>query len=98
MGLFDSCDLENLKNESEFHVFNELEARIAEFKEPICLCDECIIDMAAMALNNVKPLYRHSILGGLYAKDAMRDEKYAQSIREAVWEAITKIKKNPSHA
>jgi competence protein ComFB len=41
--------------------------------------------MAAMALNTVKPLYRFSFLGVLYAAQAMADEAYAASVREAAF-------------
>jgi competence protein ComFB len=53
--------------------------------------------MAAMALNSVKPLYRFSLLGSLYASQAMSEESYASSVREAVSAAVEKVKNNPSH-
>lgn len=97
MNIEKEYDFENLKNESEKHVLEELERQLNAFKGEICRCNDCIVDMAAMALNNVRPLYRYSLLGTIYAKDAMSDEVYAQSVHEAVWEALIKIKKNPSH-
>jgi competence protein ComFB len=97
MSVLKTYDFENLKNESERHVLAELERQLNAFKGEICRCNDCIVDMAAMALNNVKPLYRYSLLGTLYAKDAMNDAVYAESVRDAVWEALIKIKKNPSH-
>jgi competence protein ComFB len=54
--------------------------------------------MAAIALNTVKPLYRYSLLGGLYAAEALNEHKdYAESIRNAVNAAIEKVRQNPSH-
>jgi predicted branched-subunit amino acid permease len=53
--------------------------------------------MAAMALNNTKPLYRFSLLGKLYTSTVMTDEKYAQSVREAVYHAIEQVRRNPGH-
>jgi competence protein ComFB len=53
--------------------------------------------MAAMALNTVKPLYRYSLLGTLWASSAMEDDAYALSIKEAVSAAIEKVRANPSH-
>jgi competence protein ComFB len=53
--------------------------------------------MAAIALNSVKPLYRVSLLGSLYTAHAMDEKTYATSIREAVFAAIEKVRKNPSH-
>jgi competence protein ComFB len=53
--------------------------------------------MAAIALNAVKPLYRFSLLGTLYASQAMTEQAYADSVREAVMNAIKKVRKNPAH-
>jgi competence protein ComFB len=53
--------------------------------------------MAAMTLNIVKPLYRVSLLGSIYASHAMNEESYAKSVRDAVTRAIERVKKNPSH-
>jgi competence protein ComFB len=53
--------------------------------------------MAAVALNTVRPLYRVSLLGALYAASAMDGKAYASSVRDAVFLAIEKVRKNPSH-
>lgn len=99
MPFIDRYDLENLKNESERLVFEELGKQLEAYKEDdICFCDDCVIDMAAIALNMVKPYYRHSLLGTLYAVEALSNEEYAESIRIAVMQAIKKVRKNPSHS
>lgn len=97
MALTDTYNFELLKNEAEQLVFQELEQQLADYEGELCRCNECVIDMAAMALNGVKPLYRVSLLGTLYAAEAMNDEVYASSIREAVSTAIKKVGENPSH-
>jgi competence protein ComFB len=97
MALIDTYNFEILENEAEKLVFNELEQQLAAYDDAICRCNECVVDMAAMALNGVKPLYRVSLLGTLYAAEAMADEVYANSIREAVSKAIKKVGENPSH-
>ncbi|MDR1904401.1 MAG: late competence development ComFB family protein, partial [Treponema sp.] len=63
----------------------------------ICRCNECVVDMAAIALNTVKPLYRVSLLGTQYAAQAIHDASYAKSLRDAVAAAVEKIRKNPAH-
>ena len=93
----DNYDFEILKNEAEILVINELGRQLEAITLPICRCNDCVVDMAAMALNTVKPLYRVSLLGTLYAATAMEQEAYATSIREAVFRAIEKVRKNPSH-
>jgi competence protein ComFB len=97
MALTDRYDFELLENEAEKLVFKELEQQLADYDGELCRCNECVIDMAAMALNGVKPLYRVSLLGTLYAAEAMNDEVYASSVREAVSNAIGKVKENPAH-
>jgi competence protein ComFB len=97
MALTDTYNFELLKNEAEKLVLHELEAQLAAAGDKICRCEECVIDMAAMALNAVKPLYRFSLLGSLYAAQAMNEESYADSVQMAVANAIGRVHANPAH-
>jgi len=97
MAFINDYNFENLKNEAEILVLNELERQLGTFDEPVCRCNECVIDMAALAMNSVKPLYRVSLLGSLYTASAMDESSYAKSVRVAVFNAIDKVRKNPSH-
>ena len=98
MAFIDSYNFENLKNEAENVVIKDLGRQLDAYPDPICKCNDCILDMAAMALNTVKPLYRVSLLGKLYTETAMAEgSNYARSVREAVFDAIEKVRKNPSH-
>ena len=98
MALTDSYNFELLKNEAEQLVLNELEKQLANQKEPdFCRCNECVVDMAAMALNSIKPLYRFSLLGTLYAAQAMNEQSYAESVQQAVAQSILKVHGNPAH-
>jgi len=104
MAFADNYDFELLKNESEKLVVEELGRQLDDLKadeaddeEDICRCNTCIVDMAAMALNMVKPLYRVSLLGTQYAAQAMEDESYAEGVKKAVSHAIEKVRKNPAH-
>jgi competence protein ComFB len=89
-------DFSLVENESERLVFEELQRQLNN-DESICRCEECVTDMFVMALNNVKPLYHHSLLGGLYAAAAKDDPVYSKSLKEAVSGAIEKVRKNPDH-
>ena len=93
----DNYSFDVLKNEAENLIINELDRQLGNYTAPLCLCNDCILDMAAMALNSVKPLYRVSLLGTLYTATAMDQKAYGTSIREAVFNAIEKVRKNPSH-
>ncbi|MCL2478649.1 MAG: late competence development ComFB family protein [Treponema sp.] len=97
MAIVENIDFEFLKNEAEKLVIAELDRQLQAYTRPICVCNDCVVDMAAMALNMVKPLYRVSLLGSLYTSRAMDEQQYATSIREAVFNAIEKVRKNPSH-
>jgi competence protein ComFB len=97
MALIDNNAFELLVNEAETLVLNELDKQLEAYNGDVCMCDECLLDMAAMAMNSVTPLYRVSLLGSIYASQAMNEESYAQSVRDAVAQSIEKVRKNPSH-
>ena len=95
MGLKDTYDFDSLVNEAERLVLAELETQIAR-TSGLCTCQDCVLDMAAFALNKVKPAYRVSLMGSVYAWSVLKEEQ-VQEIERAVSEAITKVKANPSH-
>jgi len=97
MALADTYNFELLKNEAEQLVLNELEKQLETQDPELCRCNECIVDMAALALNTVKPLYRFSLLGTQYAAQAMNEQSYAESVRSAVAQAIARVRANPAH-
>ncbi|MDR3019838.1 MAG: late competence development ComFB family protein [Treponema sp.] len=97
MAFKDDYDFDLLKNEAELLVIREMEQQLKTESDNMCRCNECIVDIAAIALNNVKPLYRFSLLGTLYASQAMTEQAYADSVKKAVSWAIKKVKKNPAH-
>jgi len=96
MSFLNEYNFDLLKNEAEVLVIREVENQLSKVTD-MCLCNECIVDIAAIALNNVKPLYRFSLLGTLYASQAMTEQSYAESVKNAVAEAIIKVKNNPAH-
>ena len=97
MAFTDDYNFDLLKNEAEILVIKEVEKQLAREPEETCRCNECVVDIAAVALNNVKPLYRFSLLGTLYASYAMNQQTYANSVKKEVAEAIKKVKENPAH-
>jgi len=98
MTFAENYDFELLKNESEKLVIEELERQLEALKDgTVCRCNTCIVDMAAMSLNMVKPLYRVSLLGTQYVSRAMDEKAYADSLKKGVAKAIDKVRKNPAH-
>ena len=97
MELRQMYDFSMLVNEAERMVLDELDRQLADAEaQGICTCEDCVLDMAALALNSIKPLYRVSLLGTLYAHAAEGTE-YAEQVRKAVEKAVEKVRKNPSH-
>ncbi len=95
MALRDEYDFDDLINEAERMVFEELERQMDK-REKTCRCQDCVLDMAAYALNHIKPSYRVSLLGSLYAR-TMDNTDYAKEVKRAVAEAVSKVQSNPSH-
>ena len=97
MSIRESYNFEFLINEAEHVVLDELESELLkEWTADVCKCQDCVLDMAALALNNIEPKYRVSLMGTLYAHN-LKDSEYAEKVREKVVESIKKISENPSH-
>ena len=99
MAFKDEYDFDLLENQIENVVIRELERQLAlEENRKVCKCQDCVIDMAAVALNHLKPAYRSSLSmkGYLYKQNlhaGSRDQAYAKVVKDA----IQKIAENPSH-
>jgi competence protein ComFB len=95
MNLSDKNLADSLINEAEELVIREMERQIPGH-QGLCTCDECIIDIAAYALNKVRPRYRVSLLDTVFA-DRREQAAYSRDIEQAVSEAIRAVRENPSH-
>ncbi len=97
MAFKENYDFGILVNEAERLVEEELGRRLEELADPsICVCQDCVLDMAAFALNALKPVYRVSLLGKMYAH-AMDSSSYADDVRIVVDQSIRKVHSNPAH-
>ncbi len=97
MGIRDEYNFEYLVNESERLILEELERQLgAPENSAVCHCEDCVLDMAALALNSVRPLYRVSLMGTLYAS-ALEGSPEAEEAKAAVSRSVKKIAANPSH-
>jgi len=95
MAFRDKYDFSLLMNDKERFVVAELEAQL-KVRTEVCRCQECVLDMVALALNHTKPVYRVTLLGAIYA--TAEDDGLHTEVAEAVVGAIDKIYANPSHA
>lgn len=94
MDLRNYVDFEELVNEAERLVIDELGRQMDDPANEDLLQDEDLVrDIAAYALNHVRPMYRANLLGRLYAKSVEAEE--SEEIQRAVSDAIGKIRKNP---
>ena len=94
MALSEKYNLSDLTNQMENFVFAELELQLAAIAdEDVCKCNDCILDMACYALNNLTPRYRSSLMGSLYAK--VEDVEVSKKVTGNVTRAIQKISRNP---
>lgn len=94
MALSQKYDLSALTNQMESYVFDELERQLSAISdEDICKCNDCVLDMACLALNNLTPRYRSSLIGSLYAK--VNSNEVIHGVAGSVGDAVQKISQNP---
>jgi len=94
MALRDEYNFDLLENEAENLVITELERQLAlEENAGVCRREECVLDMAAYALNNVPAMYRATLLGRLYAPEL--DQEHHDEVQRAVSKAIRTVRDNP---
>ncbi len=97
MAFKDEYDFDLLVNEAESLVITELEKQLSEEEnKDACKCQECVLDMATLALNNIKPKYRSSFTGLVYSQQYYIGNQ-REEIVDAVKKAVKKVSKNPSH-
>ncbi len=89
MDLTTAYSFDDLTNEAERLIIEELGRQLEDAGEAACADEDCILDIAAYALNHVRPMYRVNLMGRLYADTLMQE--HGDEIRTAVREAIEKI-------
>lgn len=62
-----------------------------------CTCDICKMDVAAIALNNLKPSYVVSKEGTLYARTTELASQHSADIIAAVTKGVEIVKVRPRH-
>ncbi len=66
-------------------------------KEGMCHCDQCQLDVSAIALNSLPPKYVVTAKGASYAKADMLDMQKYIDIVGAITKAIKLVKEHPRH-
>ncbi len=88
-----------IKNYAEVLVERTLESLLKNNPEyvNICRCNECIDDIKAKALNNIKPHYVTGKIGEVYSEYNMLDYQNSTTIVMEVAKAIEHINNNRKH-
>ncbi len=84
--------LHNLMEETVLQAVNELMG-----KQNICQCEQCRLDVAAIALNNLPPRYVVTPGGASHSRaDLLEVQKYVD-VMGAIAKAIRLVKEHPRH-
>jgi competence protein ComFB len=86
-------ELHNLLEDEVSNIINKL----LKDKEDICTCDKCKLDIAAIALNNLKPRYVVTEKGALYGKLDTLDYQFDADLVKEVIKAINIVVNKPHH-
>ncbi len=99
MGFKDEYDFDLVVNDVTNVVIDEIERQMKrEENRNVCRCQDCILDIAALSLNHLKPNYRSSLsFKGVIYKQRLHTERYQRAVEKVVRKAIEQISKNPSH-
>ena len=62
-----------------------------------CCCSQCLSDIKALALNNLKPHYVSSDRGNLFERINTSDMMVKVDVLRAMTEAAEKVTRNPRH-
>lgn len=83
-------------NMVEIEVRRELENQLKK-RPSICHCDKCKEDMAAIALNHLRPIYVVSYKGETYTRIKELEIQFMADVTSEVIKAIELVNKEPHH-
>nr|WP_315024772.1 late competence development ComFB family protein [uncultured Aminipila sp.] len=63
----------------------------------MCICQDCVYDVMALALNHIKPLYTVTEKGKLFQKLASYELQYGTDLASEITKACIRVKINPNH-
>lgn len=70
---------------------------VLENYSDICKCEKCILDIKAIALNKLKPMYTATINGSVYIKVNELNNQFRIDIINEIMKAIAIVSKKPRH-
>jgi len=84
-----------LKNYMEEVVFSMMENVLNDID--VCKCEQCLLDIAAIALNKLPPKYIVTEKGELYSKINSLIQQFEVDVVSAITKAAIIVKENPRH-
>jgi len=84
--------IKNYMEEIVFHMMKEILDDIN-----MCTCDKCMLDIAAIALNDLPPKYIVSEKGELFSKINTLRQQFEVDVISAITKAAVLVKRNPRH-
>ncbi|MCK8058892.1 MULTISPECIES: late competence development ComFB family protein [unclassified Fusibacter] len=86
----------HLKNYMEIAVDHIMPNLLKAFPD-ICVCEMCILDIKAIALNHLKPHYTVTDAGETWSKIEEMRIQFEADIMKALIDAINIVSKSPRH-
>lgn len=86
-----------IKNYVE-QVVEEMSSDILKEWTDICKCERCVNDIKCIVLNNLKPLYYDSEIGGIYLKLKSLHLQYKSDVVREMTKAIEIVSQNKNHS
>jgi competence protein ComFB len=87
--------MRKLRNYNEEWVKSYLERNIASFD--VCDCDDCRLDIMAIALNKLPPQYVVTEKGAIFASVGEMSHQRMVDLATAITEAVITVSNRPSH-
>ena len=84
------------KNYMEVIVENKLDEIMSQYPN-CCKCDSCRMDIAVLALNNLKPKYVSTVKGQIFARIDSMNAQYEVEVIRQIANAIEKVALHPRH-
>jgi len=84
-----------IKNYMEEIVFNQMKEVLDDIN--VCSCEKCILDIAAIALNDLPPKYIVTEKGELFSKINALKQQFEVDVVAAITKAAVLVKRRPRH-
>lgn len=84
-----------IKNYMEEIVFSLIKEVLEDIN--VCTCDKCILDISAIALNDLPSRYIVSEKGELYSKINSLKQQFEVDVILAITKAAVLVKRSPRH-